>query len=222
MQPIFIVFEGGEGAGKSTQVQRLGEHLTRVGRRVVTTREPGATALGQRIRDVLLDPSSVGIDSRAEALLYAADRAHHVATVIRPALEAGQDVVSDRYVDSTLAYQGGGRSLDADGMALLARWATGGLTPDLTIVLDIDPRRGLLRSGRTDRLEAEPLDFHDRVRSEFLSLAVSAPDRYLVIDAEADIDVITTIVRERVDELRRDLLMASSDEDITADRAHES
>jgi dTMP kinase len=222
MPPIFIVFEGGEGAGKSTQVQRLGEHLSRVGRHVITTREPGATALGQRIRDVLLDPSSVGIDFRAEALLYAADRAHHVATVIRPALADGKDVVSDRYVDSTLAYQGAGRALDADGMLVLSRWATGGLTPDLTIVLDIDPRRGLLRSGRTDRLEAEPLDFHDRVRSEFLSLAVSAPDRYLVIDAEADIDVITTIVRERVDELMRDLLMATSPEDAPSDRAHES
>ncbi len=204
----FIVFEGGEGSGKSTQVQRLAEALVGYGRAVLVTREPGATPIGERIRSIVLDhPGSDAEDPltpRAEALLYAADRAHHVATVIAPALHAGTIVICDRYVDSSLAYQGAGRTLPVDQIRRLSSWATEGLVPDLVVVLDIDPDEGLRRvaeRGHHDRLEAESLAFHKRVREAFLELAEADPERYLVADATAPVEVIAFAVRERVHHL---------------------
>ncbi|HTY71343.1 MAG TPA: dTMP kinase [Actinomycetes bacterium] len=187
---MFIAFEGGEGAGKSTQVRRLADALAARGLDVRTTREPGGTPAGRRIRELLLDRASDGLSPRAEALLYAADRAEHVAAVIRPALAGGAVVITDRYVDSSLAYQGAGRTLAIADVARLSEWATEGLVPDLTVVLDLDPEVGLARAGDPDRLEAEPLDFHRRVRQGFLDLAAAAPARYAVIDASRDPDEV--------------------------------
>jgi dTMP kinase len=180
---FFVAFEGGEGAGKSTQVRRLALSLAAAGRDVVTTREPGGTPAGVSIRSIVLDPATGHLTPRAEALLYAADRAHHVAIVVRPALERGAVVLTDRYVDSSLAYQGAGRTLDVGEVKSLSAWATDGLVPDLTVLLDLDPVDGLKRAGDPDRLEAEPLEFHQRVRALFLALAAAEPDRYAVIDA---------------------------------------
>ncbi|HEY2795897.1 MAG TPA: dTMP kinase [Micromonosporaceae bacterium] len=199
----FIVFEGGEGAGKSTQVQRLVAALEAYGRSVIDTREPGATPVGRRIRELVLhhDDEDEPLSPRAEALLYAADRAHHVATVIRPALQRGTIVLSDRYIDSSLAYQGAGRTLPPEEVKWLSRWATGGLRPDLVILLDIDPAIGLQRAAHRsgkDRLEAESLAFHQRVRDAFLNLAAADPDHYLVVNASDPIDVIAFAIRERV------------------------
>ncbi|HVS69207.1 MAG TPA: dTMP kinase [Mycobacteriales bacterium] len=184
---LFIAFEGGEGAGKSTQVQLLAEKLRAAGHEVVVTFEPGATEIGTKLRQVLLDRSSVGISPESEALLYAADRAQHVAAVIRPALARGAIVVTDRYIDSSLAYQGAGRALAETEVRRLSVWATGGLLPDLTVVLDLSPEIGLRRRGGPgDRLEDESLAFHQRVRAGFLQLAAHHRDRYLVIDATQD------------------------------------
>jgi dTMP kinase len=197
----FVVFEGGEGSGKSTQCERLAETLRAAGHEVVVTREPGGTPVGTRIRELLLDPASAGLAPRAEALLYAADRAHHVATVIRPALERGAVVISDRYVDSSLAYQGAGRALPAAEVAALSRWATDGLVPGITVVLDVDPSTGLLRAGAVDspdRLESEPLAFHERVRTGFLTLAASERDRYAIVDAALPLGVVTEQVAAAV------------------------
>ncbi|GIH12401.1 dTMP kinase [Rugosimonospora africana] len=201
----FIVFEGGEGAGKSTQVQRLVNRLRAEGHDVVVTREPGATDVGARIRGLLLDPGPVdggAIAPRAEALLYAADRAHHVTSVVRPALARGAIVISDRYVDSSLAYQGAGRTLPVDDVRWLSAWATGGLKPDLVVLLDIDPSIGLTRvgnrAGDADRLEAEELPFHERVRYAFLDLASADPNRYLVLDASRPPEVVAGLVADRV------------------------
>jgi dTMP kinase len=201
----FIVFEGGEGAGKSTQVARLAELLRRQGRDVVVTREPGATDVGAAIRGMLLDPGLRGLSMltpRAEALLYAADRAHHVTTVVRPALERGSIVISDRYVDSSLAYQGAGRTLPVAELARLSEWATDGLKPDLVVLLDIDPAIGLARAyGRgdgADRLESEELAFHDRVRFAFQNPAAADPQRYVVLDADRPADELAAIVAARV------------------------
>jgi dTMP kinase len=201
---LFLAFEGGEGAGKSTQTARLAEWLSAQGRDCVLTREPGATELGGRIRAVLLDRSSEGLAPRAEALLYAADRAHHVTSVIRPGLARGAVVITDRYVDSSLAYQGAGRALPTEEIAWLSEWATGSLRPELVILLDIDPRIGLLRvSGRgvADRLETEAVEFHQRVRQSFLELAAAEPSRYLVIDASGNPEEISQEVRARVSAL---------------------
>jgi dTMP kinase len=201
----FIVFEGGEGAGKSTQVQRLANRLRAEGHDVVVTREPGATDVGARIRGLLLDPGPVdggAIAPKAEALLYAADRAHHVTSVVRPALARGAIVISDRYVDSSLAYQGAGRTLPVDDVRWLSAWATGGLKPDLIVLLDIDPAIGLTRvghrAGDTDRLEAEELPFHERVRYAFLDLASADPNRYLVLDASRPPEAVAAMVADRV------------------------
>jgi dTMP kinase len=181
---LFIALEGGEGAGKSTQASRLADALRARGYQVVLTREPGGTEVGRRLREVLLDKGNTGLSSRAETLLYAADRAQHVAEVVRPALARGDVVISDRYVDSTLAYQGGGRDIDNHELRRLSRWATGGLRPDLTVLLDIDPVVGLARvTGPGDRLEAEAVEFHRRVRAVYLELARRGGDRYLVVDA---------------------------------------
>jgi dTMP kinase len=196
---LFLALEGGEGAGKSTQAKLLVDWLQASGREVVLTREPGATAVGQRIRAVLLDPMTGGISSRAEAMLYAADRAQHVAQVILPALERGAVVVTDRYVDSSLAYQGAGRELELSEVARLSRWATGGLRPDLTLLLDVDPAVGLARiAGAPDRIESESLTFHQRVRQGFLDLAAAEPDRYLVVSASDPAAAVHEKVRARV------------------------
>jgi dTMP kinase len=198
-----IAFEGGEAAGKSTQVAALAEWLTAAGRTVRVTREPGATELGRRIRELLLHTDSA-IAPRAEALLFAADRAEHVASVIEPALLAGEVVLTDRYVDSSLAYQGGGRELTIEDVRGLSDWATSGLVPDLTVLLDLPAREGLARAGRrgaTDRLEAESIEFHDRVRAAFLSLAAAAPSRYLVLDATAPADMLGVQIRDAVEAL---------------------
>jgi dTMP kinase len=201
---VFIAFEGGEGAGKSTQVRRLQEWLTNEGLVSRATFEPGATPSGAGIRAIVLDRAHTGIAARSEALLYAADRAQHVNDVLRPALDAGEVVISDRFIDSSLAYQGAGRTIPLDDVRMLSRWATEGLRPDLTIVLDLPPEVGLARArGRAvaDRLESESLDFHQRVRHTFLELAEADPDRYLVLDARLDPDEIAAAVRVRVTEL---------------------
>jgi dTMP kinase len=201
---VFVVFEGGEGAGKSTQVGRLAEALRADGRDVVVTREPGATDIGARIRGLVLNTGDAP-SPRAEALLYAADRAHHVATVVRPALARGAVVVSDRYVDSSLAYQGAGRTLPVQEISWLSSWATGGLKPDLVVLLDVDPSVGLTRVDSrgegADRLESESRSFHDRVRYAFLDLAAADPKRYLVLDAARPADEIAGVVRERIERL---------------------
>ncbi|HEU4346219.1 MAG TPA: dTMP kinase [Actinoplanes sp.] len=203
-QGVFVVFEGGEGAGKSTQVNRLASELRAAGRDVVVTREPGATDVGARIRGLVLDKSEAP-SPRAEALLYAADRAHHVATVVRPALQRGAVVISDRYVDSSLAYQGAGRTLPVQEISWLSSWATGGLKPDLVVLLDVDPSVGLsrvdARGEGTDRLESESRSFHDRVRYAFLDLAAADPKRYLVLDAARRPEEIEAVVARRVGSL---------------------
>ena len=172
---------------------------------MVTTHEPGATKIGMRLRALLLDTAHTGMSPHAEALMYAADRAEHVATVIAPALERGAIVITDRYVDSSLAYQGAGRNLPVDEIARFNWWATGGRTPDLTILLDMDPIAGLSRRARSaDRLEAEPADFHLRVRAGFLALARAEPGRYLVLDADRPADEITRDIQDRIRELLPD------------------
>lgn len=196
---MFIAFEGGEGAGKSTQEQRLVAHLTEQGYDVVRTREPGGTPAGEAIRAIVLSPEYEGLDDRAEALLFAASRGEHVARVIRPALERGAVVVCDRYLDSSVAYQGAGRDLGPDVVRELSLWATDALVPDLTIVLDVDPEVGLARLASRDRLEAQPLAYHQRVRQAYLDLAAEEPQRYLVIDAQRDPDAIAAEIRHAVD-----------------------
>ncbi|GAB1688934.1 dTMP kinase [Krasilnikovia sp. M28-CT-15] len=199
---FFVVFEGGEGAGKSTQVERLAAVLRETDREVVVTREPGATDVGTRIRGLVLNSGDVAPSPRAEALLYAADRAHHVATVVRPALARGAVVISDRYVDSSLAYQGAGRTLPVQEISWLSAWATGGLKPDLVVLLDVDPGVGLSRVDArglgADRLESESRAFHDRVRYAFLDLAAADPKRYLVLDAARPPAEIADAVHSRV------------------------
>jgi dTMP kinase len=201
---VFVVFEGGEGAGKSTQVERLASALRADGHDVVVTREPGATDVGARIRHLVLDKSESPAP-RAEALLYAADRAHHVATVVRPALARGAVVISDRYVDSSLAYQGAGRTLPVAEISWLSSWATGGLKPDLVVLLDVDPGVGLsrvdARGQGQDRLESESRQFHERVRYAFLDLAAADPKRYLVLDAARPADEISGTVADRLSAL---------------------
>jgi dTMP kinase len=198
---LFVAFEGGEGTGKSTQAGLL---LDWLGLREIPARrtsEPGGTPPGARIRALLLDPATGDLAPRAEALLYAADRAHHVHAVVRPGLDAGEVVVTDRYVDSSLAYQGAGRALDLEEVRRLSDWATGGLLPDLTVLLDLPPEAGLARAlGRAaaDRLEAESLDFHERVRATFRALADAEPHRYLVLDAGRPAEEVAAAVRDRV------------------------
>jgi dTMP kinase len=197
----FIAFEGGEGAGKSTQVRMLGEWLESEGYEVVLTHEPGDSEVGRRLREILLSPSTGALDSRAETLLYAADKAEHVDKVVRPALARGAVVISDRYVDSTLAYQGAGRSLSPRDVERVARWATGDLRPHLTVLLDVAPAVGLSRLIAPDRLEAEPLAFHQRVRDSFLALAAVNPDHYLVVDATYEPAAVSDAIRARVNGL---------------------
>jgi dTMP kinase len=200
---LLIAFEGGEGAGKTTQARLLGIWLREQGYDVVSTQEPGATKAGMRLRALLLDRSLAGLSARAEALMYAADRAEHVEQVISPALERGAVVVTDRYVDSSLAYQGGGRRQPVGDVAKLNNWATRGLTPELTILLDLPPEEGLKRRAPSaDRLEAEPLEFHARVRAAFLAQAQAEPHRYLVLDGTQAPAELSRQIRDRI----RDLL----------------
>jgi dTMP kinase len=200
---LLLALEGGEGAGKSTQARLLAIWLRDQGYEVVPTQEPGATKVGMRLRALLLDTAHAGLSARAETLMYAADRAEHVATVIEPALARGAIVVTDRYVDSSLAYQGAGRRLPVTEVASLNQWATSGLMPDLTILLDLAPMEGLMRRERSaDRLEAEPAEFHQRVRAGFLALVDAEPERYLVLDATRPPAEISRQIQERV----RDLL----------------
>ncbi|MER6247173.1 dTMP kinase [Streptomyces griseorubiginosus] len=199
---FFIALEGGDGAGKSTQAEALAEWIRAKGHEVVVTREPGATPVGKRLRSILLDVSSAGLSHRAEALLYAADRAEHVDTVVRPALERGAVVISDRYIDSSVAYQGAGRDLSPTEIARINRWATNGLVPHLTVLLDVSPEIARERfTEAPDRLESEPAEFHARVRSGFLTLAAADPGRYLVVDAGQEPEAVTTVVRHRLDQL---------------------
>ncbi|WP_235566857.1 dTMP kinase [Microbacterium sp. Root180] len=201
---LFITLEGGDGAGKTTQSALLEEWLTDAGRRVVRTREPGGTEVGRLIRDIVLHHRGE-VAARAEALLYAADRAHHVETVVRPALERGEVVIQDRYLDSSVAYQGAGRVLGTDEVRRLSLWATGDLLPDLTVLLDLDPSiaRGRLDADDKpfDRLEAERESFHVRVREEFLALAAAEPARFLVLDATLPPEELSAAVRRRVEAL---------------------
>jgi dTMP kinase len=182
-----LAFEGGEGSGKSTQARLAAERLG-----AVLTAEPGGTALGRRIRGLVLDPAAVGLDPRAEALLLMADRAQHVAEVIRPALEQGHDVVTDRFSGSTLAYQGFGRGLDVDELATVTSWASGGVEADLVILLDVPAEvAAARRSGaRADRMEAEDAAFHARVVAGYLSLAAGQPERWVVIDGAGPVDQV--------------------------------
>ncbi|MCX5170549.1 dTMP kinase [Streptomyces antibioticus] len=199
---FFIALEGGDGAGKSTQAEALAEWIRAKGHEVVLTREPGATPVGKRLRSILLDVSSAGLSHRAEALLYAADRAEHVDTVVRPALERGAVVITDRYIDSSVAYQGAGRDLSPTEIARISRWATDGLVPHLTVLLDVSPETARERfTEAPDRLESEPAEFHTRVRSGFLTLAAADPGRYLVVDAGQQPEAVTTVVRARLDRM---------------------
>jgi dTMP kinase len=202
---LFISFEGGEGSGKTTQARLTAIWLREQGYDVVTTHEPGATKIGMRLRALLLDTTHAGMSAQCEALLYAADRAEHVTKVIDPALWRGAVVITDRYTDSSLAYQGAGRGLSASAITRINTWATDGRVPDLTILLDMDPEAGLSRrTSSADRLEAEPIEFHRRVRAGFLDLAHAAPDRYLVIDATASIDQISQRIKDGIREVLPD------------------
>jgi dTMP kinase len=194
----FIAFEGGEGTGKSTQSKLLKKWLEDRGETVVLSREPGGTDLGQGLRKILLGHETGEISPRAEALLYAADRAHHVYSVIRPALAKGEVVISDRYFDSSIAYQGAGRVLSPGEVARISRWATESLFPTLTIVIDLSAETGIGRLKSHDRLEAEPLAFHERVRQEFLQIARLDPERYLVVDGTHTIEQIHQEIINRV------------------------
>lgn len=197
MSGIFIAFEGGEGSGKSTQTQILKTWFEAKGHKVVLTRQPGGTDLGKQLRHILLDVTSKEVAPITEALLFAADRAEHMHRVIRPALKKGEVVICDRYVDSFIAYEKGGRQLDAEEIDRLSHWATDSLAPDLTVLLDIPPQSGLARSGDMDRMEMQPVEFHERVRASFLELAASDPKRYLVIDAQQSPEEISAIIKER-------------------------
>jgi len=199
---VFIVFEGGEGIGKSTQSKLLQQWLEQEGESVVLSREPGGSDLGIEIRKILLSHSTGEISPRAEALLYAADRAHHVFSVIRPALAAGQVVISDRYFDSSIAYQGAGRVLEPGEVARISRWATESLFPTLTIIIDLPAEIGLARLKSKDRLESQPIAFHERVRQEFLQLALLDPERYFIVDGNQSIADIHTAVIERVSQIQ--------------------
>lgn len=198
MTGVFIVFEGGDRTGKSTQVRRLVAWLERQGRSPLLTRQPGGTKLGGTLRHLVLDPASGDVDPRAEALMYAADKAQHVHEVIRPALERGEVVVCDRYVDSMIAYQGAGRDLDLNDIGNIAWWAVGGLRPHLTILLDADPDEAVSIKRQKDRLESAGTDFHRRVRRHFLDLAAARPEEYFVMKALQGRDEMADRIAARV------------------------
>lgn len=204
MTGIFITFEGGDGSGKSTQAEMLGEWFAKKGREVVFTREPGGTDLGIELREIVLHSRGY-INAKSEALLYAADRAHHIATLVRPALERGAVVIQDRYIDSSVAYQGAGRVLDGKEIRDLSMWATDGLVPNLTVLLDLDPTIGKERldsaNKRFDRLEAEAIEFHVRVRESYLEMAKAEPGRFLVVAAAKPREEIRDEIIERIEAL---------------------
>jgi dTMP kinase len=211
---VFIAFEGGEGAGKTTQARLLSIWLRDQGFDVVMTREPGSTKMGMRLRALLLDKQSSTLSSRAETLLYAADRAQHIAEVVQPALRRGAIVVTDRYVDSSLAYQGAGRELKVDEIADVNRWATSGLIPDLTILLDVPSDVGLTRfASPADRMESEPREFHERVRRGFRALADAEPHRYLVVDGTQAQSDISRKIHDRVRAILPDPVPASAEDE---------
>ena len=195
---VFVCFEGGEGAGKSTQTRALEAWLRAGGYSVRLTFEPGDTEVGRRVRQIVLDPATGELADRTETLLYAADKAEHVDTVVLPALERGEVVITDRYVDSSLAYQGAGRVLDLAEVERVQRWATHDLRPHLTVVLDLAPEHGLGRFTERDRMEGESVEFHERVRTAFVEMAAADPDHYLVVDAHQPVDEIAALVRDRV------------------------
>ena len=202
---MFIAFEGGDGAGKSTQAARLAGALEARGLTVLRTREPGGTPIGEKLRSLVLEHGHGHIDAHTEALIFAASRAAHASQVIRPALERGEVVLTDRYIDSSVAYQGAGRDLGTDAVRSINEWATSGLQPDLTVLLDVHPADG--RSRRTagdaaeDRLESEADEFHARIRQAFLDLAASRPDSYLVLEAQQSVDDLAAQILDRVDQL---------------------
>ena len=207
---MFITFEGPEGSGKSTQIQRVGSWFREQGRECVVTKEPGGTPIGDRVRAILLDSASAGMDAWAEVLLYSASRRQHVVEKIRPALERGELVLCDRYTDATIAYQGYGRLIALDRLEMLNAWATEGVIPDLTLLYDIDEETGLARAHKRNatmevdegRFEAEDLRFHRRVREGYLAMAVAEPKRFVVIDGRGTIDEVFArtleVVRQRV------------------------
>jgi dTMP kinase len=198
---VFVCFEGGDGSGKSTQARALVARLSDRGYPTRLTFEPGDTAVGKQVRSIVLDPATGDLSDRTEMLLYAADKAEHVDTVVLPGLERGEVVVTDRYVDSTLAYQGAGRVLDLADVERVARWATRDLRPHLTVVLDLEPEHGLGRFAERDRIEGEAPEFFVRVREAFLTLAAADPEHYLVIDASRPADEIAEVVATRVEPL---------------------
>ena len=199
---LFVAFEGGDGAGKSTQSRALADSVRAAGHEVVLTREPGGTPAAEAIRHVVLTPEFAGLDDRAEALLYAASRAEHVARLVRPALERGAVVITDRYIDSSIAYQGVGRGLGPDVVGEINLWATRSLRPDLPVLLDVDAGAGLARIGsEPDRLEAEPEEFHASVVAAYHTLAAGDPDRYLVVAASGEVHDIAATILARVDAL---------------------
>lgn len=204
MPGLFLTFEGGDGSGKSTQSALLTEWLVAQGRTVVHSREPGGTDFGLEVRELVLHRRG-HIAARAEALLYAADRAHNIATVVRPALERGDIVIQDRYLDSSIAYQGAGRVLDPAEVRDLSLWAAEHLLPDLTVLLDLDEATGRVRLDesrtRYDRLEAEAAEFHARVRAGYLALAAAEPERFLLLDATLPVDELAQRIRDRVSPL---------------------
>ncbi|MBO3089909.1 dTMP kinase [Cellulomonas sp. zg-ZUI40] len=206
---VFVSFEGGDGVGKSTQVSLLGHRLASLGHEVVVTREPGGTPLGLELRRAILHGED--LDPRTEALLYAADRAHHVASLVRPALARGAVVLTDRYLDSSVAYQGTGRGLGAAEVERLSLWAVQGLLPHVTVLLDLDPAVGLARlTGDPDRLESAGDEFHRRTRQAFLERAAADPGRWLVVDASQPAEVVAAQVRERLAPLLRPRADASA------------
>ncbi|KNY06528.1 dTMP kinase [Microbacterium sp. GCS4] len=201
---VWITLEGGDGSGKTTQADLLATWLEEAGRTVVRTREPGGSEVGQLIRDIVLHHRG-DIAPRAEALLYAADRAHHVATVVRPSLARGEVVLQDRYLDSSVAYQGAGRVLDGTEIRNLSLWAAEGALPDLTVLLDLAPEVARVRLDSADkpfdRLEAEKNEFHARVREAYLALAAAEPERFLVVDATLSPEDLAQRVRARIVDL---------------------
>lgn len=204
MAGLFITFEGGDGSGKTTQIEKLSWWLKNKGHTVCVTREPGGTELGLQLREIILHSTDF-IAPRAEALLYAADRAHHIRTLVRPALDRGEIVVQDRYLDSSVAYQGAGRVLDPAEVEHLSLWGVEGLLPDLTVLLDVPAQVAKDRQAQTersfDRLEAEDLDFHERVRQAYLDRAKAYPERFLVVDGTLPIEDIHGVITQKVSEL---------------------
>lgn len=199
----FISLEGGEGSGKTGHIPNLVEYLRSRGLIVFPTREPGGTSISEQIREILKDPKNKDMHPRTEALLFQSARAQIVENVIKPRLAEGQIVIADRYFDATIAYQGYGRGLDVDGLKSIINFATGGLTPDLTVLLDVDPEIGLARRGKAggvDRLDGEPMEFHRRVNQAYRDLANIEPDRWIVVDANKSIDIVYSELRRKIED----------------------